>query len=177
MNKPFTLFALLESLPLAIFLVFAELVYRDILHGWLSTYAASSMVALITTIILINNKVSLNRLFIGINFYLYSGFYGLITDQIWLNELYGQMGGSGMLAWIIFVAIISLILSPTGFIGVKNSNRRKGNIFSFILLLIALMAFLFSYYFQGSSRLFSDFIPFVSLFTALSVFKSKLLNS
>jgi len=177
MNKPFTLFTFLESLPLAIFLVFAELVYRGILHDWLITYTASSFAALITTIILIDNKVSLNRLFIGINLYLYSGLYGLITDQMWLNELYGRMGASGMLAWIILVAVISLILSPTGFIGVKNPNRTKGIIFSFMLLLIALMAFLFSYYFQGSGRLFSDFIPFVLLFTALNVFKSKLLNS
>lgn len=173
LKKLFVFITLIESLSLPVFLLGVALVERGIIQGWLSTYVISSTVAVITTSIVIRNKISLNRLFVGINLYLFSGAFALMMDLSWLNQLYGKMEASAMLAWIVIVGVFSIVLSPEGFIGVKSLNHKKITLFSIYLLLVALTAFAFSYYFQGN-KLCSEIIPFVALFTTLGILKSKL---
>jgi len=99
---------------------------------------------------LIWNKILLNRLIIGINVYLIVGSFGLLTGQVWLNQLYGNMGAAGMLAVITIVGVVSLALSPEGFIGITSHDRKRVIMFSLYLLVVAQVAFLCSYYFLFS---------------------------
>ena len=175
MKKPFVIFGIIEAIPLPIFLIYAALIDQSYSQNWQGPYTTSSIVALLTTTILMFNKVPLNRLIIGINVYLITGSLGLYTDQVWLNQLYGKMEASGMLAWIIIVGVVSILLNPAGFIGIKSQDRKKVIIFSLYLLLVAQIAFLFSFYFQGN-KIYSEYIPFIALFAVQGILKFKVMN-
>lgn len=164
---------LIEALPLPIFLVYAAIIDQSFSQNWLGPYALSSVAALLTTFFLLQNNVLLNRLFLGINIYLITGSVGLLTNLAWLNELYGTMEASGMLAWIIIMGAGSLLFSPEGFIGVTSQDRKQIVKFSLYLLFVAVIAFFVSFFLQGN-KLFSEYIPFITLFTAHGILKSQM---
>jgi hypothetical protein len=105
---------------------------------------------------------------LGINVYLVIGSVGLITKHAWINEVYGNLKASGMLVAIIIVGAISLVMTPAGFIGVPSPNRKMVIILSVSLLLISVLAFSMSLYFQGN-KLYSEVIPFLGLFAARKI--------
>ena len=174
MKKSFVIFGIIEAIPLPIFLIYAGLIDQSIPQNWQGPYLTSSIAALLTTTLLILNKVPLNRLIIGINVYLITGSFILLTEQVWLNQLYGKMEAAGMLAVIIIVGVVSLLLSPAGFIGIKSQDRKKVIIFSLYLLVVAQVAFLFSFYFQGN-KIYSEYVPFMALFAIQAILKSKMI--
>lgn len=163
---------ILESIPLPIFLIYSATIDKSLSQNWLGPYLASSIAALLATAILISKKIQLNRLFIGINLYLLSGSIGLLANLVWLNQLYGHLEAAGMLAWVIFVGLSSIGISPSGFIGVYSKDRKKIVISSLYLLLATLTALLVSLHFQGH-WLYSNALPFVSLFAMHSMLKLK----
>ncbi len=176
MKNPLLLFRVMEALPLPVFLLYAAVIDQSIPHNWLGPFLASSSIAILTTTILLFNKVPLNRLIIGISLYLIIGCFALLTNHTWLNQMYGIFKASGMLASIIIVGIISLLVNPAGFIGVKSPNRKKVVLFSLALLLAALLAFSLSFSLQGN-KLLSEVIPFIGLFAIQSFLRSQMSNT
>lgn len=125
MKKPLVILGFIEALPLPIFLLYASLIDQRFSHNWQGPFVASSIVAILTTTILLCNKALLNRLMIGINAYLIIGSLGQLSEHVWINQVYEKFEASGMLAWIIIVGVISLLISPAGFIGVKSQDKKK----------------------------------------------------
>ena len=165
MKKSLIIFSLIEATPLPIFLFFSAFIDQSINQNWQGPFVASSIVAILTTTVLLWNRIRLNRLFIGINLYLLIGTVALLTHHVWLNHMYEILKASGMLAGILIVGTCSLLFSPAGFIGISSQDRKQVIIFSLYLLLITGIAFLFSLYFQGN-KILSQFIPFIALFSA-----------
>lgn len=157
----------IETTPLPVFLLYAAGIDQSITQNWQGPFVASSIVAILTMTILLYNKFVLNRLMIGINAYLILGSVGLFTQPDLIHQVYGKFQASGMLACIIIVGVISLLISPAGFIGVQSQDRKKVVKTSLYLLLVAQTAFFVSWYFQGN-KLSSEFIPFIALFSARS---------
>ncbi len=162
----------IEIIPLAIFLVYAETIDLGDADEWLKPYAASSIAAILSTLIIIRLKEKLNPIFIGINLYFISGSIGLITGLTWLNTLYGHLLASGMLVWIILVGFFCLISPLLNFIGSHGHNKKLIQIYSVILLLISIIACLISYHFQ-SNKLLSEYLPFIVLFSTQAYFRKK----
>jgi len=119
------IFGFTEITPLPISLLYAAGIDQSITQHWQGPFVVSSIVAMITTTILRCNKVLLNRLMIGINAYLITGSLGLLTNPDWTHQVYEKLKASGMLTWIIIVGVISLLISPAGFIGVNSQGRKK----------------------------------------------------
>ena len=173
MKPSFTVFEILELIPLPIFLVSAAWIDPNIPQDWLGPFVASSLVALVTITILLYNRVLLNRLMLGINLYLIIGSIGLLTEHVWINAVYGNLKASGMLAAIIIVGVISLVMSPAGFIGVTSQDRKAVTHYSLSLLLISALAFSVSLYFQGD-KLYSEVIPFLGLFATRKILHTRM---
>ncbi|MDH5429606.1 MAG: hypothetical protein OEZ57_16425 [Nitrospirota bacterium] len=173
MKPSFTVFEILELIPLPIFLISAAWIDPQLPQDWLGPFVAGSLVAILTTTILLYNHVLLNRLMLGINLYLVIGSIGLVTQHAGINEVYGDLKASGMLAAIIIVGALSLVVSPAGFIGVLSQDRKMVVIFSLSLLLVAVLAFSASLYFQGD-KLYSEIIPFLGLFAARKILHTKM---
>ena len=168
----FFLCSLIEAAPLALFLLLVGTLNPTISHDWLQPYLISSGAVFISTSFLIVKKKSLNPIFVGINLYLISGSIGLLTHLIWLNQLYGQLQATGMLAWVLLVGMVTAVWSSSGFIGIYSSNRKKVVNLSWLLLIIVLAALIFSLVFQGN-KIVSEYIPFVVVFTAQRILRVK----
>ncbi len=163
----------LEALPLSIFLLFLRFFDTAIAQSWKAAFIGGSLAAVITILYGFHEKMIFNRVLLGINLYLISGGIAVITHQWWLNTLYHDLQASGILVWVFFVGLVSLGLSPRGFIGVDDPDRKKVKQLSLYLLLVSAVALLISFGFRGN-RVLSEVIPFVILFIAGSRLRSGL---
>ena len=163
---------ILEAVPLTIFIYFVRNIDTQIPMNWRVPFIVCGMTALLITLVFIYKKIVLNRIFLGINIYLYSGAIAFITHQWWLNETYGHFQASGMIVWIIIIGVISTLLSPHGFVGADSSDRKRVRKLSIYLIMVSLCAFALSYAFRGN-RLLSEIIPFVGLFTGQTILRGK----
>lgn len=155
----------LEALPLSIFLIFLRYFDTAIAQSWKAAFIGSGLAAVISILYGFHEKMIFNRVLLGINLYLISGGIAVITHQWWLNTLYYNLQASGILAWVFLVGLVSLGVSPRGFIGVDDLDRKKVYQLSLYLLLVSAVALLISFGFRGN-RMLSEVIPFVMLFVA-----------
>ena len=160
----------IEAVPLILFLIFYRIVAPDASQNWLAPYLAGATGAVLTTSILCVKGVLLNRIFLGINIYLLVGCLGVVTQQSWLTQLYGELRASGMLAWVVVVGIASLLFTPSGFIGVDSASRKFVIVYSVCLLVVAVVVFLLAYTFR-SMRAVSETIPFALLFLSYAALR------
>jgi len=165
----------LEMIPLPIFLLCVEVVNPSKMSEWLIPYLLPSIAAILITIFLQKTKGTLNRLFVGINLYLISGAIGVLTNFTALNLLYGQLEAAAMLIWIALVGIAYTIFSPGGFIGIDHKDNSVVVRYSLLLLVVAGLAIIISFFFKGS-RLLSEIVPFMTLFSAAAYLKKKAQN-
>ncbi len=115
---------LIESIPLTIFLIYSQVVEIKLSHDWLLPYFLASAAALASMSYLLWRGVVLNRLSLGINLYFFSGLFSLVVEWAWLNHLYGELRGLGMLYWIFAVGCVTTYYSRFGFLGVAHSVGR-----------------------------------------------------
>lgn len=165
----------LEMIPLPIFLLCVEVVNPSDMSEWLIPYLLPSIAAILVTIFLQKTKGTLNRLFVGINLYLISGAIGVLANFTALNLLYGQLEAAGMLVWIALVGIAYTVLSPKGFIGLNHKDNSVVVRYSLLLLAVTGLAITISLFFKGS-RLLSEIVPFMTLFTVAAYLKNKAQN-
>jgi hypothetical protein len=163
---------IVEASPLILFLIYYKFVEPASPQDWLPPFLMGAVIAVSTMFVLRIKGVSFNPVFVGINLYLLSGSLGLVIGLDWMDQLYGSLQSSGMLAWIIVAGVISLFFSPGGFIGIDSKNRQVVFIYSLYLLIIAIVTFLLAYFFR-SSRVLSEIVPFTILFTGHAVLKSR----
>ncbi len=164
----------IETIPLPVFLVYSRMIDEPTVpENWLGPYLSSTILALCSTSILLWQKVSLNRCFIGINLYFVVGTAGLLAEQTWLNQLLGVLEASAMLMCIVLVGAISSFFGSSGFVGVTIPDKKRLRMFSLLLLFIAIIATAISYIFRENTLL-SEFLPFIALFTCMNFFKSYL---
>jgi len=156
--------ACLQTLPLPVFLIYAELIDKEISREWLGPYLLSSLTAISVYGYLLRNKLTLNRLMLGVNLYFFSGAVSLLIDFKWLNELYGQLEAAGMLLWILAVCLFDL-LSPRGLFGHQAVPGKGLPVTHIAFVVLVLLTVPVSFYFQGN-RLLAELLPFVVVFTA-----------
>lgn len=97
--------------------------------------------------------------------------------QLWgLLRLYGQFKAAGMLAWVLVVGVITLVWSPSGFIGVPQRKRHAIRRYSWYLLLLAAAAFILSWVFRAHLWL-AGALPFMGLFLGQSLLAARLTDS
>jgi hypothetical protein len=171
------LFRWVELLPLAAFLAYARALEHPAAGmPWQGPFLLGGGLAVIATGVLLWQKRVLNRLSLGINLYLMTGAAAFLLQLWWLVRLYGQFKASGMLAWVIVVGVITLVWSPSGFIGVPPGNRPVIRRYSWYLLLMAAAAFIISWVFREHLGL-AGALPFIGLYLGQSLLEARLTES
>ena len=164
---------ILEAVPLSVFLVCIKQIDQTIPMAWQAPFLVSGILALVIILFLLYKNHLFNRILLGINLYLITGGLAFMTEQYWLNQIYGHLQSSGMLIWVILTGLATLIFSPSGFIGVpycaEKPTVRKYSVYLFCM---AVCAFIFSFAFKGS-RLLSEIIPYTGLFIAQAALRRK----
>jgi hypothetical protein len=113
-----------------------------------------------------------NRIYLGIALYFVSGSLALLTRWPWLNAEYGRLEGTAMLYWVLATGVCFTLFDARGYIGVE-AVPRVVRAYSWILVAVTIVATAVSVYFTGN-RLFSSFLPFIAVFTALGLIKAHL---
>ncbi|MCF6324771.1 MAG: hypothetical protein L3J89_10710 [Gammaproteobacteria bacterium] len=162
---------LTEILPLPLFLVYAEMIDKDISAQWLGPYLLSSLLAIIISGYLIKERIPLNRVILGINLYLCSGSIGLLFSFTWLNHFYGEIEAAGMLFWILATCFVALF-HPKGLFIPPQSDQKKLTKGALAFISIVLTACLISILFQGN-RLIAEVLPFILVFTSYNILRNR----
>lgn len=170
------LLSILESISLPAFLVYIELIEKSSSNDWLGPYFLSTALGLFSTGVLLFLNKPLNRIFMGINLYFLSGLIGVAGGIAWLNQLYGDLAASGMLAWVALACVGSMALTG-GLLGQSNPQRHhklspKTKHLNLGFIALAIICTGLSLLLQGN-RFLSEIAPFITLFTAYGVLKGK----
>ena len=165
---------ILEFLPLSLFLILARTTDTSVPENWNIPFYAGGLAALVCIVFCLSQRTMFKRIMLGINLYLLSGGLALITHQWWLNNLYGNLQASGMLLWVVGIGVVTLAVSPGGFVGVVCEDKMKVKQYSLYLLIASICAFLLSFWFRGGDRLLAEIIPFVTLFMVQNSLQAKL---
>ena len=163
----------LEVTPLSIFVLYIRYIDMNAPQDWNIPFLISGAAALVAVVLYLAQKMHFNHLFLGINLYFISGSIAIITQQFWLNKMYGELHASGMLAWIVMVGFMSSLFSPQGFIGVYSTSKSAIKGASLLLLFSSICAFGLSFAFRGN-RLFSEVVPFILIFFTQHLLKNKI---
>jgi hypothetical protein len=161
-----------EALPLAVFLLYMAVVDPHAQPEWRTPYYASTALAVIGTALLVRQRATLNRIYLGIALYFVSGTIALLTRWPWLNAEYGRLEGTAMLYWVLATGVWCTLFDVRGYTGIDGASatvRRS----SWLLLAITIIATGISQYFVGN-RVFSSFLPFIAVFAAHGLIKARL---
>ncbi|MCG8565846.1 MAG: hypothetical protein MI747_12270 [Desulfobacterales bacterium] len=164
--------SILEALPLTLFVYFLRRIHTQPSATWENAFLAAGLAATLIIALHLYKKLTLNRIFLGINLYLISGGLAFLTHQWWLNEIYGHFHASGMFLWIIGVGLVSTLASPLGFMGVPSPEPKQVRKFSICLLGFTICAFVVSYAFRGHWIL-SEMVPFLWLFLGHNLLRAR----
>jgi hypothetical protein len=161
-----------ESLPLAVFLVYMTVMDPRAPADWHAPYFAATALALLGLVVLWRAEATLNRVYFGITLYFISGTIILLAGWPWLNAQYGRLEGTAMLLWVFAVGVGFTLFSPRGYVGAEGAPAavRKA---SWLLLAITAAATAFSLAFVGR-RVLSSFLPFIVVFASQAIIKAKM---
>ena len=185
MNRLKPYIKLLEYLPLPSFLISMHLLQPQSMSDWLAPYLFASTVAIIAMGFQAFHGNWINRLYLSINLYFFSGTLGLLLNWVEFNRLNGQLAAAGMLIWVSIFAITAGIwpklnlFNHLSTITFDSTSNRKTTIklsqkYAFVFFIIATLSAIFSYRAQGN-LLLSDVGPFILVFTSFSILKSRII--
>jgi hypothetical protein len=161
-----------EALPLAVFLLYMAVADPRAQVEWRLPYFAATALAAAGAVLLWRAGAAFNRIYFGIALYFASGTFALLTRWPWLNDEYGRLEGTAMLYWVLATGLGFTLFSARGYLGVEAApGAVRAN--SWVLMGVTAIATAVSQYFIGN-RLFSSFLPFIAVFTALGVMKARL---
>ncbi len=164
--------SVLEILPVAVFVLYLRIIDTSIPLNFQEPFVAAGALALVSFLVLGIKKKTMNRIFLGINIYLFTGGAAFITGFWWLALLYKNLQAAGMMAWIIITGFMAILFSSKGFIGADSPDKKLVTLFSFYLLFWSIVAFFISYLFR-SNKILSELIPFMALFSIQKILIQK----
>lgn len=167
---------LLQFFPLTVFLQSAFLLGSAQKPDWLQGFMWGGCAAVLQLALsgFFARGYPLNRLILGVNFYLILGGAAVLANLGALLTVLNLLKESGVLLCVLFAGIATTVATRAGFVGGAESARRRDIIFySVWLLVLACAGVAASFWFRGD-MLFSAGIPLTVLSVATRVFKWKL---
>lgn len=161
-----------ESLPLAVFLLYMAIMDPRAQPEWRAPYYASTALAVLACYVLIRERAIINRIYFGIALYFVSGSIALATRWPWLNAEYGRLEGTAMLFWVLGAGVWFTLFDARGYIGLDAPARTVRGA-SWLLLAVTIVATAVSLAFVGN-RVVSSFVPFVAVFATHGLIKARL---
>jgi hypothetical protein len=152
------IFALIQFFPLSTFATFAFWNGAPTNDRWLEAFQLGALLGLIQLIILLPQKKPLNRLVLAGNIYLILGGLAAFFQQWWYLKLYDSLRESAIILLMVIVGSLTTFVSSSGFIAVKNSDRK----FSIYLLVATISMLPFAIIFEGN-RTYAAVLPIIFL--------------
>lgn len=151
----------LESAPLTAFVLYVHTVSLQPGWDWLLPYALASLLGLAISLLLLQQRLVLDRLFLAINLYFLSGLIAVAAQLHFINQLYGQLGAAAMIGWILLLGLYVNLFCSVALLGVEEPPPPRG---AWILWGACWCAGLWSIVFKEQVFL-GEWLPFIALFT------------
>jgi hypothetical protein len=164
---------LVESSPLAVFLLYLAFARPQLPQAWRAPYYLCASLALLTLGALRAAGVAHSRIYLALNCYFISGALALAVNWQPINQWYGSVEAAAMLCWVSVVGAVSTVVSPAGFVGVAAGTGKHTRSASLILLGVAILATTLSFATIGQP-LWHAYVPFIALFSAQSLLRARL---
>ena len=152
---------LLGFLALAVFAYFAFASGPTSDERFVNAFKISSIVAMVELAVLLTRPSIANRLIIGANIWLALGGAAAFLEQWWLLRVYQHFGEASLFAPIFAVGVVSIAVSPAGFIG-KVGTRAVVLQRSVLLLLAVSAALSIAVYYRGNVK-YGAVFPVIAL--------------
>jgi len=162
----------LESFPFTVFLIYSKMLESRVTNKWEAPLITGGCIAILSLTILLNRKVQLNSILLGINIYLITACSAIIFDISWVQRIYEKTTVSAVIAWIIISITVTLFIYPKRFIGINHFNWKTILLSFFSLLIATVIALVISIVFKDSG-IFSEIIPFALIFITQHCLKRK----
>ncbi|MDO5650659.1 MAG: hypothetical protein Q4G13_00790 [Moraxella sp.] len=173
---------LLQFFPLTIFLKVAFLHGQPQATDWLNAFVWGGSAAVLQLVfsMLIAQGKPLNRIMLGVNWYLIVGAAAVMSNQTALLALFNNLKESGIFLCLLMVGICTTFGSKAGFVGVpataeafETSVRRDIRTYSIWLIVIACIGLVLSFCFRGQI-IISAAAPLVFLSVAIRLLQRHL---
>lgn len=155
---------IISFIPLFTFLMLSRFVTKN----YRLIFIISAVLSAGALVIFKARHITLNRLNMGINYYLIGACIINLSGLSALSNLFEAMRGLGMIIFILITAAAATIITDSGFIGVKTKNMKLNLLFSIFLFTAALLCGVYMYFgiFVFNFHLvLTEVVPFVILFT------------
>lgn len=149
----------IKFLPLTGFMVYARMKGMTSL-AWQEAFYVAGLLALIVFAVLWYKKITLDRLMLGMNLFLFSAAVGFFFNIEPLLNFYEAYKGVALLGNVAIVGILSTLFFPAGFIGIVHSDTMKS---SLILLGASILAVIWSVIMNTQGIALSAALPFILL--------------
>jgi hypothetical protein len=131
--------------------------------AWPQAFIFSGLIALGVVIILVHNKVIMNRLRLGVNLFLIIGGLAFLFHNEALLKWYASTKGGPFFGCIAIVGLLTTLFTPSGFLGNPAKNRYAIRYGSLLLLGATIIAWVWAVQNDGMGLLQSVVIPFLLL--------------
>lgn len=167
---------LLQFFPLTVFLKVAFLNGKPQAADWLNAFiwGGSAAILQLALSIFFSRGHTLNRIILGVNWYLIIGGFAVIANQLAFLEVLNNLKESGIFLCLLMVGIYTTFASKAGFVGaVEISIQRNIRNYSIWLIILTCAAVAASFWFRGQ-MIISAAVPLIVLSVATRLFKRRL---
>lgn len=150
-------YSFLQYVPLSLFVWLIRFKY-----DWPAVFITSGICALLFLMILLKQKNILDRFVLAIYCFLIGGAFMFACNIVWLQNIYLYFDKAMLMLCLFCVGIFSMIMTPSGFIGVLSANNAKRNRCSYYLLGAVAVGLIIALY-NRTSLMLAGFLPFVAV--------------
>ena len=130
---------------------------------WSYAFSFAGLCAVGAILISMHKRVTLDRLFLGVNVFLILGACGFLFNFQPLLEWYSDTTGGPFFTCIFAVGLLTTLFTKSGFIGKKHMSRDAIRYGSFLLLAATIIALIWSVKADDQGILWATIVPFIIL--------------
>ncbi len=161
-KKPKQWLARIMLLPLLGFMLYVRFAGMT-LKAWENGFIFGGFLALAVTLILLQKKVIMDRIMLGVNLFLCIGGLGFLFNLKTILKWYGMTKGGPFFSCIAAVGLLSTLFTKAGFLGASNKTKEAVRYGSFLLLAATVVALIWSLQMDASGLLWAVAVPFFVL--------------
>ncbi len=152
----------LQYAPIFLFLRYMRM--QDMTEAlWSYAFSFAGFCAIGAILISMHKRITMDRLFLGVNFFLILGACGFLFNLQPLLEWYGDTTGGPFFTCIFTVGLLTTLFTKSGFIGAKRMSRDAIRYGSFLLLAATIIALIWSVKADDQGILWATVMPFIIL--------------
>ena len=161
-NQPKQWLARIKLLPILGFMLYARMAGMNE-QAWSHAFIFGGLLALGVTLILLQKKITMDRVMLGINLFLFVGAIGFLFHVPIILKWYSASKGGPFFSCIVLVGLLSIFFTKSGFLGNQTKTKAAIRYGSFLLLASTIIALIWSLQMNTQGLLGAVVLPFFVL--------------